>query len=80
MTGNGIKADTEGEQAAHAESGQTCAGTPKIRNAKVLRRVIRASVLGENPGDNASLKSSGDQCHPRNDVKFKKKIGGSGTR
>jgi acetyl-CoA synthetase len=28
---------------------------PKTRNAKVLRRAIRATVLGRNPGDLSSL-------------------------
>ena len=28
---------------------------PKTRNAKVMRRIIRAAFLGENPGDTASL-------------------------
>lgn len=30
---------------------------PKTRNAKVMRRVIRASYLGENPGDLSSLEN-----------------------
>lgn len=32
---------------------------PKTRNAKVMRRVIRASYLGENPGDLSSLENPG---------------------
>ncbi len=28
---------------------------PKTRNAKVMRRIIRAAFLGEDPGDTASL-------------------------
>src|SRR5437867_8291486 len=31
------------------------ADIPKTRNAKVMRRIIRASYLGENPGDTSSL-------------------------
>ena len=32
-----------------------CAALPKTRNAKVMRRVIRAAYLGEDPGDISSL-------------------------
>ena len=32
---------------------------PKTRNAKVMRRVIRAAYLGENPGDLSSLENPG---------------------
>ena len=28
---------------------------PKTRNAKVMRRIIRSTYLGENPGDTSSL-------------------------
>jgi acetyl-CoA synthetase len=28
---------------------------PKTRNAKVMRRMIRAAYLGEDPGDTSSL-------------------------
>jgi acetyl-CoA synthetase len=28
---------------------------PKTRNAKVMRRIIRAAYLGEDPGDTSSL-------------------------
>ena len=31
---------------------------PKTRNAKVLRRAIRATVLGRDPGDLSSLEDS----------------------
>jgi len=31
------------------------AALPKTRNAKVMRRVIRAAYLGEDPGDTSSL-------------------------
>ncbi|PSQ81400.1 MAG: AMP-dependent synthetase, partial [Bacteroidetes bacterium QS_1_65_9] len=31
------------------------AALPKTRNAKVMRRVIRAAYLGEDPGDPSSL-------------------------
>jgi acetyl-CoA synthetase len=30
---------------------------PKTRNAKVMRRIIRAAYLGENPGDTSSLEN-----------------------
>src|SRR5207247_3791391 len=33
------------------------ADIPKTRNAKVMRRIIRASYLGENPGDTSSLEN-----------------------
>ncbi len=32
-----------------------CSALPKTRNAKVMRRVIRAAFLGQNPGDVSSL-------------------------
>ena len=34
------------------------AALPKTRNAKVLRRAIRAAVLGRDPGDLSSLEDS----------------------
>ena len=33
-------------------------GLPKTRNAKVMRRVIRAIYLGRDPGDISSLENS----------------------
>ena len=30
-------------------------GLPKTRNAKVMRRMIRAAYLGQDPGDTSSL-------------------------
>jgi len=35
------------------------ADIPKTRNAKVMRRIIRAAHLGENPGDTSSLENPG---------------------
>jgi acetyl-CoA synthetase len=32
---------------------------PKTRNAKVMRRVIRAAYLGEDPGDLSALEDPG---------------------
>jgi acetyl-CoA synthetase len=32
---------------------------PKTRSAKILRRAIRAKVLGEDPGDMSSLENPG---------------------
>ena len=41
---------------------------PKTRNAKVMRRVIRAAYLGEDPGDVSSLENAGAVDDIRNAV------------
>ena len=41
-----------------------CAALPKTRNAKVMHRLIRASYLGEDPGDISALE---DPRHPAGD-------------
>jgi acetyl-CoA synthetase len=34
-----------------------CCGLPKTRNAKILRRVVKAVYLGQDPGDLSSLEN-----------------------
>ncbi len=47
----------EGEQAARSVKDPFVSALPKTRNAKVMRRVIRAAYLGEDPGDLSALEN-----------------------
>ena len=52
-----LVADAARQAAAAGGDRSSCADLPKTRNAKVMRRVIRAAYLGDPPGDLSSLEN-----------------------